>query len=153
MDRSSSTGAAPERRQWMAVLAKANWRAFKRLYDAEALPPFHHLRRPETGLVMVRGRMGGTGGPFNLGEATVTRCSIELLDGTVGHAYVLGRSGEHAEAAAVCDALLQRAGDKDAILHRIIAPLEQAEADRLDRESRKAAATKVDFFTVVRTRE
>lgn len=153
MDPNPTTRATGERRHWMAVLAKADWHAFKPLYDAEVLPPFNHLRRPETGLVMVRGRMGGTGGSFNLGEATVTRCSVQFLDGTIGHAYVLGRSGEHAEAAAVCDALLQRSGDKEGIQGRIVLPLKQVEADRLDRESRKAAATKVDFFTVVRARE
>ena len=32
--------------------------------------PVQELRRPETGLVMVRGRAGGDGRRFNLGEAT-----------------------------------------------------------------------------------
>ena len=65
------------------------------------------IRPPETGLVMLRGRMGGTGGAFNLGEATVTRCAVRTAKGHEGHAYVMGRNHGHAKIAAVCDALLQ----------------------------------------------
>jgi len=137
----------------MAVLAKADWRELAPLLAAENLPTFEHLRRPETGLVMVRGRMGGTGPAFNLGEAAVTRCSVRLADGTVGHAYVLGRSTAHAEAAALCDAIMQRSADQPGLRERVIAPLETAERERRESEGRKAAATKVDFFTMVRTRE
>jgi len=137
----------------MAVLAKADWRALAPLLEAEDLPTFEHLRRPETGLVMVRGRMGGTGPAFNLGEAAVTRCSVRLADGTVGHSYVLGRSSAHAEAAALCDAIMQRSADQPGLRERVIAPLETAERERRESEGRKAAATKVDFFTMVRTRE
>ena len=32
---------------------------------------------------MVRGRVGGTGAPFNLGEMSVTRCSVRLADGSL----------------------------------------------------------------------
>ena len=59
------------------------------------------LRRPETGLVMLRGRAGGTGQAFNLGEASVTRCSVRLSDGQVGTGYVLGRDQRKAELVAV----------------------------------------------------
>ena len=65
------------------------------------------MRGPETGLVMVRGRAGGSGSPFNLGEMTVTRCTVQLGSGTAGHAYIAGRDERQAELAAVADALLQ----------------------------------------------
>ena len=65
------------------------------------------MRGPEIGLVMLRGRMGATGNAFNVGETTVTRCTVRLASGTEGHAYVQGRNGEHAKRAALCDALFQ----------------------------------------------
>ena len=107
------------------------------------------LRAPEIGTVMVRGRAGGTGAPFNLGEMTVTRCALRLDDGLVGHAYVAGRDKAHAEAAAICDALLQ--GERhETIASQVLAPL-RSEADGERRtEARRAEATKVDFFTMVR---
>jgi alpha-D-ribose 1-methylphosphonate 5-triphosphate synthase subunit PhnG len=99
---------------------------------------------------MLRGRMGATGGAFNLGEATVTRCAVRLGDGTEGHAYVMGRNGAHARLAALCDALLQSGDTSMAISKRVIAPLEaKLQAAQLE-ASTKAAATKVDFFTMVR---
>ena len=106
------------------------------------------LRPPETGLVMLRGRMGATGAPFNFGEATVTRCAVRLADGTEGHAYVMGRSAAHAKLAALCDALLQR--DPEGLSERLIAPLASKLRERQVETSTKAAATKVDFFTMVR---
>ncbi len=112
-------------------------------------PDFDWLRRPEAGAVMVRGRMGGNGAPFNLGEMTVTRCSVRTADGRVGHAYVQGRGRDKAEAAALVDALMQ--GDEAPrieaeILSKLEAGMEEARA----RRAGKAAATKVDFFTLVR---
>ena len=65
------------------------------------------LRGPEHGLTMLRGRAGGDGSAFNLAEATLTRCSVTLADGTIGHCWRLGRDGRAAEVAAVLDALLQ----------------------------------------------
>ena len=98
---------------------------------------------------MVQGRVGGTGEPFNLGEMTVTRCSVRLADGAVGHAWVQGRDKDHARRAAVADALLQTDA-ADEITARVIAPL-AAEAQSLrDGRAAKAAATRVDFFTMVR---
>lgn len=135
------------RQRWMALLAKA---PPTRLADLmPELPDHQHLRQPEVGAVMVRGRVGGTGGPFNLGEVTVTRASVQMADGAVGHAWVQGRDKSHATRAAVLDALLQT--DAAPGLHaRIIAVLAaEAEARRSARAA-KAAATKVDFFTVVR---
>jgi len=114
------------------------------------LPPFDWLRRPEVGAVMVRGRMGAGGGaPFNLGEMTVTRCALRLADGTVGHACVQGRDRGHATRVAVIDALMQ-GEDAARIDAAVLAPLRAEEAARRRLRAEKAAATKVEFFTLVR---
>ena len=65
------------------------------------------LKPVETGLVMLRGRAGGDGAPFNLGEATVTRAIVELPSGERGYAHILGRDAERARLAAIFDALWQ----------------------------------------------
>jgi alpha-D-ribose 1-methylphosphonate 5-triphosphate synthase subunit PhnG len=114
-----------------------------------SLPPHEVLRAPEVGAVMVQGRIGGTGAAFNLGEMTVTRCSVRLQAGAVGHAWVQGRNPAHALRAAVADALLQTDA-ASSILEQVVQPLiEEAAATRSAR-ARKAAATRVEFFTMVR---
>ena len=141
------------RQRWMGILAKADPARLRELWAACAAPPgWRFLRRPETGMTMLRGRAGGTGARFNLGEMTVTRCSVRLEDGTgrVGHAYVAGGDAGHAEIAALADALLQPPGHRAELTDRLIAPLANEHAAARARAARKAAATKVDFFTVVR---
>jgi alpha-D-ribose 1-methylphosphonate 5-triphosphate synthase subunit PhnG len=142
------TDATPfDRKSWMATLAKAPPARLAAVFPD--LPPHHVLRQPEIGAVMVRGRVGGTGAAFNLGEMTVTRASIRLETGEVGHAWVQGRDKAHALRAAAVDALMQtdRAADLTA---QVLHPL-QAEADaQRNTRAAKAAATKVDFFTMVR---
>jgi alpha-D-ribose 1-methylphosphonate 5-triphosphate synthase subunit PhnG len=141
------------RRRWMGVLARASLGAIRaRLDDAPPLPPHTCLRGPETGLVMVRGRAGGDGAAFNLSEMTVTRCAVTLEDGTVGHAYVAGRDPRQAELAAVLDAALQNASLRPVLDAAVIAPLLEAEAERRGEEARKAAATRVQFFTMANMR-
>lgn len=137
----------PVRKSWMATLAKAPPARLAALFPD--LPPHHVLRQPEIGAVMVRGRVGGTGAAFNLGEMTVTRASVRLETGEVGHAWVQGRDKAHALRAAAVDALMQTGAAGD-VTASVLAPL-QAEADtaRAARAA-KAAATKVDFFTMVR---
>lgn len=111
-------------------------------------PASDWLRPPEVGTVMLRGRIGGTGAPFNLGEITVTRCVLRLADGRVGHAHVQGRDKAHARRAALVDALWQ--GDAAGIDAAILTPL-RAEAEAARRATAaRAAATRVDFFTLVR---
>jgi alpha-D-ribose 1-methylphosphonate 5-triphosphate synthase subunit PhnG len=148
------------RARWMSTLAKAppaalaeRWRAL--CAAMPAAPTWRLLRGPETGMVMVRGRAGGDGRPFNLGEMTVTRCSVRLDDGPdgagiVGHAYVAGRDGRHAEIAAAVDALLQQPGGHAAAAAMVVRPLAQAQAAAREQASRQANATKVEFFTMVR---
>lgn len=147
---SATTSDTERRKAWMSLLAKAPEGDLLTLWnDYAATPDFEWLRAPEAGGVMVRGRLGGSGAPFNLGEMTVTRCSLALADGTVGHAYVQGRSKAKAQAAALIDALMQTDAAAD-IQGRILAPLGNAMAQRETQRAEKAAATKVDFFTMVR---
>lgn len=143
-----------ERKNWMSVLAKAPSELLSSTFsDVVARyglnPEFTWLRKPEIGGVMVQARAGATGAPFNFGEMTVTRCSLKLENGDVGHAYVQGRDKDKAEKAAIIDAYLQ--GDKAEIFAaNIIAPIENALAAVKANREQKAAKTKVDFFTLVR---
>ena len=134
----------------MAVLARASGAELLAQWQAWPNPPaFKLVRGPETGLVMVRGRAGGGGAPFNLGEATVTRATVRLDSGEIGHAYALGRDGEKARIAAVLDALWQRAGDREAVETTITTLRETAAAGDQQRRE-ETAATRVNFFTMVR---
>jgi len=141
-----------DRRRWMAVLARAPAEEIAGLLAGlPALPAPERLRGPETGLVMVRGRAGGDGAPFNLGEMTVTRCAVRLGD-AVGHGYVAGRDKRQAELAALLDAALQDPARRDALLARVIVPLAARQQAARETEARKAAATRVDFFAMQTTR-
>ena len=140
-----------ERKQWMSLLAKAAPARLAALMPDlpdVTKPDVTLLRPPEIGSVMVRGRVGGTGAPFNLGEMTITRCSLRL-DGAVGHAWVQGRDKDHALRAAALDALLQTE-QADDIRARILTPLASEAAASTAARATRAAATKVEFFTMVR---
>ncbi|MGO4406719.1 phosphonate C-P lyase system protein PhnG [Bosea sp. RAF48] len=135
------------RQSWMATLARASRAEIESLLGD---PPNHDvLKAPETGTVMVEGRAGGAGRRFNLGEATVTRCVVRLYNGRMGFSYALGRDGRKARLAALLDARLQDEAE-GSDLHRDVATLAAQQASARDLASRKAAATKVDFFTLVR---
>lgn len=135
------------RQQWMGLLARAKPPLLATLLPD--LPGHQMLRAPEVGSVMIRGRAGATGAPFNLGEMTVTRCVLQLASGEVGHANVAGRDKAHATRAAVVDALMQTA-NSSAIRASVLEVLVRDEAARKQTRAAKAAATKVDFFTLVR---
>ncbi len=149
---SSSTDATPEftdRQFWMSVLARADLSDLESYWqNLSDRPEYRHLRKPEIGMAMVRGRAGGTGSPFNLGEVTLTRCVVELGAGVQGFGYVTGRSRRHAELAALFDGLMQ----EDSCQHgpALIQPLHKQWMARREQISRKAAATKVNFMTMVR---
>ncbi len=153
MSAAAATGfSIADRQRWMAVLARASAAAMRDgLAGAPSLPPAIRLRGPETGLVMVRGRAGGGGAAFNLGEMTVTRCTVRA-GGQIGHAYRAGRDAQAAELAARLDAALQDPALRPALVAQVIAPLEAAEAARRDAIARRAAATKVEFFTMATMR-
>jgi len=138
------------RQGWMGLLAKSKPEELEALFSQlPAVPGHSWLRPPEIGGVMLRGRMGGTGAPFNMGEMTVTRCALRLEGGEVGHAYVQGRDRAHAERAALIDALMQTSR-ADEVEAAILAPLASSRETRATARAAKAAATKVDFFTMVR---
>ena len=142
-----------ERRDWMGVLARAPGAALAEAYRALGDEPVSEwLRPPEFGSVMVRGRMGGAGAPFNLGEMTVTRATLRLANGAVGHAYVAGRDAEKARIAAVCDALLQ-GPVAPTVQERVVRPMQALLARDLAAREARAAATRVEFFTVARGKE
>ncbi len=145
------------RRSRMAILAKARLNELEAACaDLDAWPAYRLVRPPETGAVMVRGRISGSGAPFSFGEITVTRCTIALDDATsgatvTGTAYIAGTSTRHAELAAVFDALFQLPGEQGhALAHRITAPLAAAQAKRRRDAARAVAATQVHFFTMAR---
>jgi len=137
------------RQEWVSLLAKAPEVLLGQLWAAAGIGVAHvWLRPPEVGAAMVRGRAGGTGAPFNLGEMTVTRCALRLAGGQVGHAYVAGRSRDKARIAALCDALMQDPDHAAAVRDGVLAPLAGAAAEARARDAAKAAATRVEFFTM-----
>lgn len=138
------------RQRWMGVLARASAAEIEGAIAGQGRLPEHTVLKPAAvGTVMVEGRAGGSGTRFNLGEATVARCIVRLADGTLGAAFALGSDRRKAHLAAIADALLQRA-DAGGDLHRAIDALAAAQARRRQDASRKAAATKVEFFTLSR---
>ena len=140
----------PDRRRMMAALAKAEQSELEALWAAlEPQPDFAAVRGPETGLVMIRGRIGGGGAPFNLGEATMSRATVRLATGEIGFGQTLGLAPRKAELAALIDALAQR-DEHAARVADLVASIETRTADSDAEHDRRTAATRVDFFTMVR---
>ncbi|MCW0183195.1 MAG: phosphonate C-P lyase system protein PhnG [Zavarzinia sp.] len=138
-----------ERRCWLAVLARAPGAELEAAVAAAVAPPCRVVRAAETGLVMVRGRAGGTGERFNLGEMTASRCTVTDDEGRLGVGWIAGRDKRKAEMVARLDLLLQRP-DGAGLRARVVAPLAAHQAAARDTRAAKAAATRVDFFTMVR---
>lgn len=113
-------------------------------------PGARDVRAPEIGLVMLRGRIGGDGAPFNVGEATVTRAVVAVADGTMGYAYLLGRSVRRARLAAIVEALGQDAGHRAVLEAVLVAPVRARLDAALATQRAQSAATRVNFFTLVR---
>ncbi len=160
----STAAGSAARRAWMAVLARTPRAELEAALAAalggEPAPSFDWLRAPQIGLAMVRGRVGGTGNAFNLGEATVTRATLRLRapDGaahgtqaaTVGVACHLGRDKRRAELAALADALLQQPERHERMHAQLIEPLAARLAEQRAARRDDTASTKVEFFTMVR---
>ncbi len=135
----------------MAAFASATGDELRRLADAAGLAlEAEVLRGPETGLVTVRGRIGGGGAPFNTGEATVTRATVRLPTGEIGHAYALGRDKEKVRIAAILDASWCAEETRGTVEAKVVAPLVRMAAEADAKRRAETAATKVDFFTMVR---
>lgn len=143
------------RAHWMALLARAPLGLLEPALQAHAARPARWLRAPETGLMMVQGRAGGTGERFNLGEVTVTRCALRVqpsddCEATVGVAYVLGRSHRQVQLAALADALLQDPAHQATLDTGLLDPIRRHLAQQQAERQARAASTRVDFFTVAR---
>jgi alpha-D-ribose 1-methylphosphonate 5-triphosphate synthase subunit PhnG len=138
------------RKAAMAVLAHSAASDIACRLDTIALPAHENLRESENGLVMVRGRIGGDGAPFNLGEATVSRAAVRLATGEVGFGYTLGRDREKARMIALCDALVQSDEFAGAVEAKVLAPLRAAIVSSRKAKAAETTATRVDFYTMVR---
>ncbi|MDQ0326243.1 alpha-D-ribose 1-methylphosphonate 5-triphosphate synthase subunit PhnG [Rhodopseudomonas julia] len=139
------------RRDVLSILVRARADELDGALNAlEPAPEFEVLRAPEFGLAMTRGRIGGGGAAFNLGEVTVTRTVVRLASGEVGYGHILGRDRKRAHLVAVFDALWQSGATRTFVEDRLVAPVtaRAAEEDRFVQA--KTAATRVNFFTMVR---
>jgi alpha-D-ribose 1-methylphosphonate 5-triphosphate synthase subunit PhnG len=151
-DESQSNESARQarRKAAMAVLAHSEAAEISGRLETIVLPVHENLREPENGLVMVRGRVGGDGAPFNLGEATVSRAAVRLSTGEVGFGYTLGRDRQKAQMIALCDAMVQSVEFAEIVEAKVVAPLRAAVIAERNRKAAEAAATRVDFYTLVR---
>lgn len=145
------------RSSWMALLARAPHHLLDRMLSPCTDGRLQWLRRPETGLMMVQGRIGGTGDRFNVGEITITRCALRLDLGdaeanqtAVGVSYVLGRNHRHAQLAAIADALLQDPAKHDRLQATLLDPIRRHLGSLEAQRQQRAQSTKVDFLTVAR---
>lgn len=142
------------RAEWMALLARAPQHLLDKVLSGHVDDHPQWLRRPETGLMMVQGRAGGSGERFNLGEITVTRCALRLRDASdlapVGVSYVMGRNHRQAQLAAVADALLQDPEEYVKLEASLLCPLREHLQELQNRRHQLAQTTKVDFLTVAR---
>jgi alpha-D-ribose 1-methylphosphonate 5-triphosphate synthase subunit PhnG len=150
MSLSKEDNGQARRKAAMAVLAHSGAAEIAARLEAVVVPGHTNLREPESGLVMVRGRIGGDGAPFNLGEATVSRAAVRLATGEMGFGYTLGRDRQKAQMIALCDALIQSADHAEQIETQVLAPLRAAVAADRSRKAAETAATRVDFYTMVR---
>ncbi|CAE6758510.1 phosphonate C-P lyase system protein PhnG [Paraburkholderia haematera] len=159
MSATSTSPSSAMRRAWMAVLARTPRADLEAALNCalQGVPPpaYDWLRPPEIGLAMVRGRVGGSGDPFNLGEATVTRATLRLrttgdTPAAVGVACHLGRDRRRAELAALADALLQMPAHHAALHQQLIEPFAAQQAAERAERRQDVAATRVEFFTMVR---
>ena len=139
------------RQHWMSVLSHSDPASLAaKMVALNISADYETLRAPETGLVQLQGRMGGTGERFFAGDATLTRAAVRLSNGTVGYSWVLGRDKAHAERCAVIDALMQQPTHFQTLLETLITPLEADRTARIDARQAEINASRVDFFTLVR---
>jgi alpha-D-ribose 1-methylphosphonate 5-triphosphate synthase subunit PhnG len=151
IDTAAPDAASAPRREWLAVLARAGVDELEAgLHACAPALRYTFLRPPERGMVMLRGRVGGDGEPFNLGEATVTRCTVRLADGQVGSGHVLGRDRRKAELVAVLDALMQEPAYRDRLEPELVAGLRERQRALRQSAAAAAGASRVSFFTLVR---
>jgi len=140
-----------QRQKWMATLSRSSCQELEDAWqEISEKPDYHYLRKPEIGSIMVRGRVGGRGVQFNLGEITVTRCTLKTSKGIVGVSYIIGRNTRRAELVALFDAILQDPLYYKDVSSTIISRLKASYDKKKAEISKEASTTKVDFFTMVR---
>ncbi len=150
-DKKNEPFAGRLRQRWLKILAKSKVNQLESAWqNVLEKPEYRYLRRPETGMVMVQARTGGTGQRFNLGEMTVTRCTVKTETGFIGCGFVMGGDHRHVELVALFDALLQDARYRSPLMKSVISVLESDQKRNKEMVSKKTAGTKVDFFTMVR---
>ncbi|MDE8602158.1 phosphonate C-P lyase system protein PhnG [Marinomonas sp. RSW2] len=139
------------RQHWMSVMAKSNSDSLIKLSNVYMdQQDFENIRPAEVGLTQIRGRMGGTGSQFNVGDMTITRCVVQSAKGHYGHSYIAGRDKNHALRAAQLDAMLQDPTHQHSLMENIIQPLAHTLATQQAQKANNVAQTKVNFFTLVR---
>ena len=143
----------PRREVFKTLAAAAIDEMVKLTAALEPLPPFDVVRAAEVGMVMLQGRMGGTGPPFNAGEATVTRAVVRLASGEIGYGYRLGHDRTATQKAALIDALWQTPEWRPRIERDVLAPLRAIETERRQSTAETTTASRVEFFTVAREKD
>lgn len=139
------------RQSWMGLLSKSDFTHLELLFEKlEQVPDYEFIRRPETGMIMLQGRIGGTGSRFNVGEMTLSRCVLRTSEGYTGYGYTQSRKARHVELIALADAMLQNDANFPSLNLQLLIPLKELELEKKQALLSKAAATKVDFFTMVR---
>lgn len=139
------------RQRWMSVLSHSDpANLAEKMVALNIIADYKTIRAPETGLVQLQGRMGGTGERFFAGDATLTRAAVRLSSGTLGYSWVLGRDKAHAERCALIDALMQQPAHFQTLLETLITPLEADRTARIAARQAEINASRVDFFTLVR---
>jgi alpha-D-ribose 1-methylphosphonate 5-triphosphate synthase subunit PhnG len=135
----------------MQLLAEADVQDLKAAFDRLEKPVASTcLITPETGMVMVQGKADGTGTPFCIGEMTVTRCMVQVMDQAQGYAMVPGSDPDHARLAALFDALLQIPSFHDLLMTTLIKTLETKACQKRQTLAREVSDTTVEFFTLTR---
>ena len=146
----SKAAALVARRAVMALCASASRAELEEALNRTGYSGgIDDLRPPGTGLVLVRGRIGGEGAPFNLGEATVSRAAVRVDSGATGFAYHLGRDQTKARLAAILDALAQSPDHRSSV-EAAVADIRARREAETQKARRQTAATRVNFFTLVR---
>ncbi|MEZ0168217.1 phosphonate C-P lyase system protein PhnG [Microvirga sp. TS319] len=141
-----------DRKRRLDILTSSDQAKLAERYAALAstAPAATPIRGPEIGTLMLRGRAGGGGAIFNLGEATVTRTTVKLATGEIGHAIVLGRHLQKARIVAHLDALSQLPDWVQVIEAGFVTPALAEQDEARIRQAEETEATRVDFFTMVR---
>jgi alpha-D-ribose 1-methylphosphonate 5-triphosphate synthase subunit PhnG len=139
------------RKEWLGILARASTDELEKLLSPLiSTLKMRWVRPPEIGMIMLRARIGGIGDLFNMGEATITRCAVQLEPGALGIGYTLGREKRKAELIAIADALLQDTLVQNKLLQTIISTIKSNQTERIHQEQSEMAKSKVEFFTMVR---